>query len=118
MANKVDLADVDLYEARVLSPHFANYLESVGVFQGRNKNYFCPWHEESNPSASLYVADKTDAYLLHCFTCDKTLGFIAFVKERHSLNYWQAVDFCCRFAGQPNPWAYKLTERKCRKGRK
>lgn len=73
------------------------YLESHYAFRFRNNKILCPFHEEKNPSFTLYPADQ----MLHCFGgCNwndgKSSGdIIAFVSKYKGIGKLDAAKLIC-----------------------
>ena len=51
-------------------------LQSAGaVIKNPNKSFCCPFHDDKNPSASIYASKKTGKPRFHCHPCNLNLGW-------------------------------------------
>jgi hypothetical protein len=64
----------------------ATLLERLSV-KRRGKRYHCPFHDDKNPSASIYLKKN----LFHCFTCAKSWSAIDLVVEILRLQVYDAI---------------------------
>lgn len=55
---------------------------------------YCPWHEDANPSLTLYEGSKGNH--AHCFACGKHASVIDYVMEVGEMDFKQACLWLCR----------------------
>lgn len=55
-------------------------------------NCILPWHEDSTPSAGIFIDEETQNYLYHCFACDKTLNNITLCEVLYSVDRLEAIN--------------------------
>lgn len=57
--------------------------------KGREYRATCPWHNDRNPSLSVYK--KEGEWFYKCFGCDKSGDVIKFIQEKRGIDFREAI---------------------------
>lgn len=77
-------------------------IEDYDVELTKQEDYFvalCPFHDDKNPSFTVYLNDSDDNSRWHCWTCDPEGGdVIDFVKKIENISFDEAKKIACDYS--------------------
>lgn len=90
-------------------------MEDYGVDLEQQEDYYiglCPFHNDRNPSFTVYTNDHDDNSRWHCWTCDPEGGdVISFVQKIEHLPFDKAKKIACIYSSDYDLLAKEIANR-------